>query len=130
MFFLPFVAFPAWVIGVFYVGGDLIGFLGNKDSNVAFLVHLAGAAYAYLFFRTGFVIGGSLPEFGNPLKGLFKTKPNLKVHRPQPERKQDRLAEKADAILQKLHEQGESSLTARERKILEDYSRSIKQKNV
>jgi len=127
----PFFGIPAWIMGILFVGSDIIGQLGLKTSNVAFLVHLVGAAYAYLFFKTRWSLGEMLPAgltsgavgFSNPLK----SKPKLKVHDPDgpPD---DKLAEQADKILQKLHEQGESSLTGRERRILEQYSRSIKQR--
>lgn len=133
LLFLPFVGIPAWVVGIFYVGGDLLGFIGfQPESRVAFTVHLAGAAYAYLFYRTRWDLGELIPGVaagGFSFGELFKRKPKLKVHRPKTDQKLQRLETKADEILQKLHEQGESSLSARERKILEDYSRSIKQKN-
>lgn len=137
--FLPFIKYPAWLMGILFVLGDLVGFFQSQPSRVAFIVHLAGAAYAYAFSQTGWSFGNLAPAnvrftgFAG-LSKLFKSKPNLKVHRPSSsggsgDRKHERLAEKADAILQKLHEQGETSLTARERKILEEYSQSIKQKN-
>lgn len=134
--FLPMVKYPAWVMGLIMVLGDLVGFLQYQQSRVAFIVHLVGAGYAYAFAQTGWSFGNIFPSnvrftgFSN----LFKSKPNLKVHRPSVERstsdpQHDRLAAKADSILQKLHEQGDASLTPRERKILEEYSESIKQKN-
>jgi hypothetical protein len=58
---------------------------------------------------------------------MFRRRPPLKVH--DPERfYQDRDAE-ADRALEKLHTQGEASLTAKERQILEDYSRRMRQKH-
>jgi len=131
LLFLPFVGIPAWIVGVFYVVGDLAGFLGFRQAGIAFTVHLAGAAYAYLFYRTRWDLGELIPGVGGGFSfgDLFKRKPNLKVHRPKTDQKMQRLETKADEILKKLHEQGEASLSARERKILEDYSRSIKQKN-
>ena len=126
----PFFGIPAWIMGIVFVGGDIIGQLGLKTSNVAFLVHLVGAAYAYMFFKTRWTMAEILPAnlasgkgFSNPLK----SKPSLKVH--DPDGPQDsKLAEQADKILKKLHERGESSLSGRERRILEQYSRSIKQR--
>ena len=126
----PFFGIPAWIMGIVFVGGDIIGQLGLKTSNVAFLVHLVGAAYAYMFFRTRWTLAEMLPAalvsgkgFSNPLK----SKPKLKVHDPG-EGQDSKLAEQADKILKKLHERGESSLSGRERRILEQYSRSIKQR--
>lgn len=132
LLFLPFFGFPAWVLGLLYVGGDLLGMFGVRHGNVAFVVHLAGAAYAYFFFRTQWELsqlwqGSSAGSFS--ISRLVKRKPHLRVHNPGEPRRDDQLAAKADEILEKLHQQGEASLTARERKILEDYSRSIKQRN-
>ena len=131
LLFLPFVGIPAWLLGVFLVGSDLFGKFGGSASPIAFTVHLVGAAYAWIFFKTRWelsqLVPGAAAEFN--FQRLFKSHPKLKVHAPsRNESKHDQLAEKADAVLQKLHQQGEASLTARERKILEDYSRSIKQK--
>lgn len=125
---LPFVGIPAWVLGLVYVGSDLMGAFGfHQNSNVAFLVHLTGAAYAYLFFRTQWELSQAMPFLAAGSVGnLFKSRPKLRVHSPETD---EQLASKADAILDKLHREGEASLTARERKILEQYSRSIKQKN-
>ena len=137
LLFLPFIGIPAWLLGVVFVGADLLGqFGGRSSSDIAFTVHLVGAAYAWIFYKTGWEIsrlwGGSVGSSGgSSLLNVFKRKPKLRVHRgPRDEVGQhDQLAARADAILKKLHQQGEASLTNAERKILEDYSRSIKQKN-
>ena len=50
----------------------------------------------------------------------------LKLHAP--EERSSQLDEQADAILDKLHRQGQESLSSRERKILEEYSRRMKEK--
>ena len=115
---------------VSYVGGDLIGLFGGHDSNVAFVVHLAGAVYAYMFFRTQWELSeifNRFPSVGG-FANVLKSKPTLRVHNPGAQSRDD-LADKADQVLEKLHQHGEASLSPRERKILEDYSRSIKQKN-
>lgn len=131
LLFFPFFGIPAWIMGVILIGNDVLGQLGiGKDTgvNVAFVVHLAGAAYAYLFYRTRWSLDQLLPHgAGSGLASVMKPSPKLKVHRPEPSR-DDRLERQADAILQKLHEHGEASLTAKERNILEEYSRSIKQR--
>jgi hypothetical protein len=132
LLFLPFFGFPAWVLGLIYVGSDLFGYFGSSDSNVAFVVHLSGAAYAYVFFRTQWEMSELIPGLSggtSSISNLLKSKPKLTIHNPRQDRREEQLASKADEILEKLHQQGESSLTPTERKILEDYSRSIKQKN-
>jgi hypothetical protein len=55
------------------------------------------------------------------------SKPKLKVH--QPEERLTVLDEQADAVLDKLHREGIESLSPRERKILEEYSRRMQQKH-
>lgn len=127
----PFFGIPAWIMGIAYVANDVVGQLGLRGgSNIAFLVHLAGAVYAYLFFKTRWSIDqlSPLSLSGGAVTKMLTPKPKLRVHRPQDSNKQDQLAVEADRILKKLHEQGESSLSRRERRILEDYSRSIKQR--
>jgi hypothetical protein len=54
----------------------------------------------------------------------------LRVHDPvDPTSRYRELDAKADAVLAKLHREGEASLSAKERKILEDYSRRMQQKH-
>ncbi len=124
--FMMFIPMPAWVLGVMIVLFNLIG-VRDPNSRVAFDVHLVGAAYGFLFFKTRF-------EFGSLLsKSLFdrirwpRRKPKLKVH--DPEERYRSLDAQADEVLEKLHRDGESSLTPRERRVLEDYSRRMQQKH-
>ena len=129
---LPHVGIPAWVLGAIIVGGDLLGSLGlqlssEDDVQVAFIVHLAGAGYAFLFSRTQWTADQLLP--GPLLRGLKKAVqpgPRLKVHRPSSSQADDIKAQ-GDRILEKLYKEGEASLTRRERKILEEYSRTVRQ---
>ena len=133
LLFFPFFGIPAWIMGVLIIGHDLAGQLGLTQvapdgPRIAFLVHLAGAAYAYCFYRTRWTLDQILPSAlnGKAITNAFRPKPNLRVHRPQ---SQDRdLEKKADHVLRKLHEQGEASLSANERRILEEYSRKINQR--
>ncbi len=53
-------------------------------------------------------------------------RPTLRVHHPPDEN--DDLAEAADRILEKLHREGETSLTRSERHTLQEYSRTKPQK--
>jgi len=55
------------------------------------------------------------------------TGPKLKVHSDLHETKQND-SEEADRILAKIHETGQDSLTSRERKFLERYSREVRAK--
>ena len=126
---------PAWIVGTLYVVANLLGMFGvGPDSNSAFLVHLVGAGYAYVFLRTGWELSQIVPSVSTgsiSVPNPFASKPKLKIHNPGggSNSRYEQLEQKADQVLKKLHQEGEASLTARERKILEDYSRSIKQKN-
>jgi membrane associated rhomboid family serine protease len=118
------VAIPAWVIGILFVGGDLWGALAQRDGGVAYVVHLAGAALGFLYFRSGirlsdyFPDGFSLPKWNRP---------KLRLHQPRSSGgpKNDR---RADEILEKVHKHGADSITEEERKILDEYSRRMRQK--
>ena len=61
-----------------------------------------------------------------PLKSLGP-RPKLRVHDPEEHYRE--LDRKADEILEKVSQEGESSLTASERRILADYSRRMRQKH-
>ena len=63
--------------------------------------------------------------FRGPQKWL-RPRPELRVH--DPERYYEDLDQQADRLLQKVNRDGLASLTPKERKILEDYSRRTRQK--
>ena len=114
---------PAWGLGLGYVLIDLMGALGNSSSNTAYEAHLAGAAFAFVYFSRRWNLG----KFGTlPGSGRFRRQPRLKVHHPDADEKKD-LA--ADKVLKKIRQQGEASLSKKERRILEDYSRRMRDKH-
>lgn len=125
---------PAWVLGVIVVGGDLLQFtkpLGDDPNapRVAFDVHLVGAAFALCYFRFGWNIGRLLPgsdgsRFSSP---RFKRRPKLKIHNP--DKRHEKQDEEADRILEKVGREGMDGLTSKERRILEEYSRRMRQKH-
>ena len=124
MFPIPFQV-PAWALCIFIIGMDIMGALGQRGegTRVAFAAHLAGAAAAFLYFKSGVRLRQYLPG-GMP--SAFRGKPKLKVH--QPSRRDAKLESQADAILQKVHQNGADSITAKERRILDEYSRSVREK--
>ncbi len=115
----------AWILAVFFVGFDLLGALGlSGESNTAFQVHLAGAAFALLYYFRGWNL-----RFLSPGEGIgdwsdrWRTRSRrmkLKLH--DPDKKLAKDAEEADRILAKIHRVGEKNLTAGERRTLERYS--------
>ncbi|MBL8830735.1 MAG: rhomboid family intramembrane serine protease [Planctomycetaceae bacterium] len=117
MFVIP---MKIWVAAILFVLFDLTG-LGGQRTNVAHDVHLAGAAFAVLYhynhWNLTHLTGGINLDW---LTKLTKSRPKLRVFsEPNPADIEARV----DAILQKISEQGEASLTKAERKTLEDASR-------
>jgi membrane associated rhomboid family serine protease len=139
MFVIP---IPAWVLGVFIVGIDLFGAMsgGGLEGgvNIAYSVHLTGAAFALLYYRFGWNFGRLIPERFS--LAWLKSRPRLRVHNPDQDADQDgdrddreadeaqALSEEVDRILEKIHQQGEASLTRRERRTLENASRQYQQR--
>lgn len=115
---------PAWVAAVLFVLFDLFSAVGQtgaySDDNVAYTAHLAGAAFAFVYYQSGWNFGRLTSKFTTP--GAFRRKPRLKVHEPS-EREEAPLQERVDAILEKIHREGESSLSREERNTLEEASR-------
>ncbi|MBI3838747.1 MAG: rhomboid family intramembrane serine protease [Planctomycetia bacterium] len=108
----------AWALGALYVVGDLMGAAQNTD-NVAHLAHLSGMAYGFVYYRSGWNLGRLIPQ---RISGsMFKLRPPLRIHDPgSPGRD---LNEQVDQILEKISREGESSLTKKERRTLEEASR-------
>lgn len=118
---------PAWVLGVFFVVGDLLGFFSPSQDGVqvANIAHLAGAAFAFVYFRTRLNLGRLVPSRLGELKNaLFR--PRLRIHDPDKDARD--LNRQVDAILEKISREGEASLTKKERKTLEEASRRYQQR--
>lgn len=115
------ISIPAWVVGAMIIVFDVLNAF-NPDSHVAHDVHLIGAAYGYLFFKTGWDFASGFPS------KLFKKKRRAKVRIFDPDKRYEQLDIQADKILEKLHKEGEASLSSKERKILAEYSRRMQQK--
>jgi membrane associated rhomboid family serine protease len=108
---------PSWLFGALLLLGDVMG-ARQHGGNVAHSVHLAGAAFGAAYFYGGWRIEGLVPT--QWFRRLFQ--PKLKVLRPEDEDPRD-LNLEVDDILEKISKKGEASLTARERKVLEEASR-------
>jgi membrane associated rhomboid family serine protease len=124
---------PAWFVGVLVVFFDMLGAMQMAGSgDVAYTVHLAGAAFALLYSKLGWNFG----RLGSSLFGGLSSlgKPRLKVHRPDDEDGprqsggDDNLSREVDRILEKISREGEASLTRRERKTLQDAARKYQQR--
>ena len=123
MFAIP---MPAWVFAVIMVTLDLLGATGRAgESNVAYTAHLGGALFGFLYFWLHW-------RFSNFLSGNFslpkmRRRPKLRVHDPSGAATGDSETE-VDDILRKIQQHGQSSLTNRERQILQRASREYQQK--
>ena len=121
------IAMPAWVLGVLLIGIDMYSAFFAKD-GVAHDAHLAGIVFGFVYFKFGWRLSNWLPsaERIEEWKQKSRTR-NLKIHQPiDGDDKRDLMA---DEVLSKLHREGEASLTKKEKKILEEYSRRMKQKH-
>ena len=122
MFVLP---MPAWLFGMLLVAGDLYGAINRPEgSNVAYTVHLTGAAFAFLYHRFGWRLSGLVGlRFSWP---RLRRRPKLRLHDPQ--RREADLSAEVDRILEKVHRSGEASLTRKERRVLENASREYQRR--
>jgi hypothetical protein len=127
MFFV--IPTPAWLLGLIIVGLDM--FASGRD-GIAHDVHLVGAAFAlgYWHFRWNFGRLPGMAGLGRVLNNMGKSlqpRPSLRVHDPEAE--YEDLDAEGDRVLEKVGREGEASLSARERRILEAYSRRMRQKH-
>ncbi|MEM7453623.1 MAG: rhomboid family intramembrane serine protease [Planctomycetota bacterium] len=123
------IPMPAWLLGVLVVGVD-ISRAFSPENHIAWQAHLGGAAFGALYLRMnwnlrwlGSWLGGEAGA-GGGIGSIFKSRPNLKIHKP--EARLEKLKSEADAVLEKINTQGEESLSRRERKILNQYSELIR----
>ena len=126
---------PAWLVGILIIVGDLSGVM-SQDKEAS-LIHAGLDNYAvgclftlaYWYFGWNFArLPGTrgLAKMGRSFGSLFTPRPQMRVH--DPERDYEDLEEEADRLLAKVSQKGESSLTPKERKTLEEYSRWMRQK--
>jgi membrane associated rhomboid family serine protease len=126
MFIIP---MPMWLLGVLFVGMDMFGALGGRpDSNVAFTAHLAGAAFAAVYYWRHWNLASLTARLSWPPLP-FHRKPRLRVHRPDTDvRPTPNLEQEVERILAKISREGQSSLTAKERATLEAASREYRRR--
>ena len=121
------VPIKAWMIGVLVLVSNLFSPM-TSDGSVAYDVHLTGAglAAAYHFGRFRF---GSFASYWEQAKLNRKQKRSgLKVHDPTRDEASAKDEKESDRILDKIYREGEDSLTSKERKFMERYSREVRKK--
>jgi len=122
---------PMWVIGVLIVVMDAAGAARIAGCcGIAYSVHLAGAAFAtlyyFVFFKrkrelTGWLDGSSRP----------KRKSKLWIHMPEdssPKSSEEEFNRRLDEILKRYGEVGEAGLTSEEREFLQRASKKFAKK--
>ncbi len=116
---------PAWLVGVLLIVSDVLGAAGSVGKgNVAYSVHLAGAAFAFLYFHFGWNLTRIMR---NPFSSLkFRRGPKLRIHDPSQD--EGGMSDEVDRILEKIHREGENSLSRKERRILENASREYQKR--
>ena len=130
---------PAWLVGVLLIGMNLLGAGGvelpapggERIGRVAYDVHLVGVAFAFCYFTFKWNLGRLIPSrlaggFAG-LKKSLKPGPKLRVHSPDDDYTESDA--EGDALLDKVNREGMDSLTSREKKALEAYSRRMQQKH-
>jgi membrane associated rhomboid family serine protease len=125
MFVLP---VPAWLVGVGMIGYDVYGAMVDRGDNVACGAHLAGAALAFAYFQGKWNFTNLLGRLTGPFGRIGR--PRLRVHQPPPDETAEpaELTQEVDRILEKIHREGEASLTRQERQILENASRQYQRR--
>ena len=138
---------PMWLFGVLFIGMDLLGFFGmNGEKRIAYEAHLAGVGFGALYFWLKWRIS-NIPLVFSPRywqerqrrKRFFNPKDytdrynrgidnESDANRRQAEADEVR-SEQVDAILRKISEKGQDSLTWNERRILKRASRDYQKKN-
>jgi membrane associated rhomboid family serine protease len=131
-----FVPCPIWLLVVFLVAKDALDFLGGGNTGTAVQVHLAGAAFGFLYYRLQWRLTGWWPGFR--LHWRRAARPKLRIYdEPRDDRlpapvgaltsslpaamsslDDEQLEAKMDAILEKISRVGKENITAGEREVL------------
>lgn len=118
---------PAWVFAILFVGQDLLFAIRNSPSdNVAYTAHIGGAVFALLYWKLGLRLGSWMP--GQLKLPRLSRRPPLRVHDPAEEDEEAASDDVVDNILRKIRERGQDSLTAQERRILQEASREYQKR--
>lgn len=124
---------PAWLLGVLLIVTNLIGSTQPDvgGTQVAYNVHLAGAAFAGAYWYFGWHLGRWLrfhwlTEPITRCRRWLTSRMHLRVHMPPEDEDEEALEAEADRLLEKVAQQGLGSLTPQERQFLENYSRRMR----
>lgn len=126
LLFLFVIPMPAWLLGALVVIWDIFGAMKGGE-GIAYSMHLAGAAFALIYYKQQWSISRLTDFRFKWLGALFSSKPKLKIHKPEKPADSD-MSKEVDRILTKLHSDGEASLTSKERGTLEKASREYQKR--
>lgn len=112
-------------LAVMYAVVDVLG-LANPASGVAHAAHLGGAAFGVAYKYYGWRL---IPFWDRLLSGAtswarWPRRPKVRIYEPS----EEMLSARVDALLEKIYEQGEASLTDEERRFLKEASRRFKRR--
>jgi membrane associated rhomboid family serine protease len=121
-----------WLV-VMYVVFDLLPVLSGLSGgpgagdNIAHSAHLGGLAFGFLYCKYNIRLERLLGRFRRPRFGrIVGPRRKFKIYEPTREGPRENLDQQVDAILDKINQQGEESLTKREREILKAASQRYK----
>ena len=123
LLFIP-ISFELRWMALFYVLLDVTMVVSDRDTGVAHLAHLAGAAFGVLYFKMSWRIlptsrsrksqSGGVGSFKKLVASKPKANKNVKLYEPPAEE----LDREVDRILDKINREGRDSLTEDEERIL------------
>jgi len=103
---------------------------GHPQDGIAHAAHLGGMLFGFLYYKGQWRLEDLLPNMKRGrLRQALRRKPPLRVHRPEDDADPidtEELQERVDGLLEKIHTEGEQSLTEEDRKILNTASRILR----
>ena len=127
------IPMPIWALVEIFVGLDALGALGIRQGRIAFVVHLLGALFGFLYFTSGVRLSALIP--GRSPSRSAPARPRLRVLPMEPNEStrdepgdieepvptaptEEALESKLDRVLEKVSQYGQESLSREEREIL------------
>jgi membrane associated rhomboid family serine protease len=131
---------PIWLFVVVSVFLDFYAFVGRNGGGTAVDVHLAGALFAFIYYKQHWRLSGLWLDLRSWRRK--RNRPSLRVFRGEEEAEpapviaptaplsldDEQLEAKVDAILEKISRSGKESLTENERQLLLRASERIKRR--
>jgi membrane associated rhomboid family serine protease len=101
--------------------------LGDPGDGIAHSAHVGGMLFAFLYQKRDWRVAHWVPTLSwADWKRKFRIRPRTKLRVYEPRESEADFKERVDATLQKMHEQGEASLSDDERALLMEASRRFR----